>query len=159
MEFNATNIFLLIINILAFLFVIYNDLLLPFLRGKTILTIKLRSRGRADGYLFIGIIAIMFITNTFYRDGERATSILLLIMGLLFIYISFIRGRKVIFKKTGFYHALLFFSYASIERINVSEDGFLVLENGKQRLMLPTRSETDLKKMIATIETYRKKSK
>lgn len=155
MEFNATNIFLLIIIVLALIFVIYNDLLLPVLNGKTVLTVKLRSRGKSDGYLFVGIIAVMFITNTFYRDGEMATSILLLILGVIFIYISFIRGRKILFKSTGFYHALLFFPYSTIERINVSEDGFLVLENGKQRLMLAARTEADLKKMISTIETHR----
>ncbi|MGJ0465146.1 Lmo0779 family protein, partial [Listeria monocytogenes] len=48
----------------------------------------------------------------------------------------------------------LFFPYAKIERMNLSEDGVLVIETNRQRLMLFARSEKDLEKMLAVFTTY-----
>ncbi|MBC1342518.1 DUF986 family protein [Listeria welshimeri] len=154
MTWDATNIFLLVANILTILYILYNDAVIPLWKGKTVLTVKLRSRGRWDGYIFVGIIALLFISNTFFREGPQLTSILLAVMGILFIYICFFRSSKAVFKETGLFYALLFFPYSKIERINLSEDGILVIETNRQRLMLFARSEKDLEKMLAVFTKY-----
>ncbi|MBC2349856.1 YobD family protein [Listeria welshimeri] len=154
MTWDATNIFLLVANILTILYILYNDAVIPLWKGKTVLTVKLRSRGRWDGYIFVGIIALLFISNTFFREGPQLTSILLAVMGILFIYICFFRSSKAIFKETGLFYALLFFPYSKIERMNLSEDGILVIETNRQRLMLFARSEKDLEKMLAVFTKY-----
>lgn len=154
MTWDATNIFLLVANILTILYILYNDAVIPLWKGKTVLTLKLRSRGRWDGYIFVGIIALLFISNTFFREGPQLTSILLAVMGILFIYICFFRSSKAVFKETGLFYALLFFPYSKIERMNLSEDGILVIETNRQRLMLFARSEKDLEKMLAVFTKY-----
>ncbi|CAK20157.1 YobD family protein [Listeria welshimeri] len=154
MTWDATNIFLLVANILTILYILYNDAVIPLWKGKTVLTVKLRSRGRWDGYIFVGIIALLFISNTFFREGPQLTSILLAVMGILFIYICFFRSSKAVFKETGLFYALLFFPYSKIERMNLSEDGILVIETNRQRLMLFARSEKDLEKMLAVFTKY-----
>lgn len=92
--------------------------------------------------------------HTFFREGPFSTSVLLGIMGVLFIYICFFRSSKAVFKESGLFYALLFFPYAKIERMNLSEDGVLVIETNRQRLMLFARSEKDLEKMLAVFTTY-----
>lgn len=154
MTWDATNIFLLVANIFTILYILYNDAVIPLWKGKTVLTVKLRSRGRWDGYIFVGIIALLFISNTFFREGPQSTSILLAVMGILFIYICFFRSSKAVFKETGLFYALLFFPYSKIERMNLSEDGILVIETNRQRLMLFARSEKDLEKMLAVFTKY-----
>ncbi|MBC1646942.1 YobD family protein [Listeria welshimeri] len=154
MTWDATNIFLLVANILTILYILYNDAVIPLWKGKAVLTVKLRSRGRWDGYIFVGIIALLFISNTFFREGPQSTSILLAVMGILFIYICFFRSSKAVFKETGLFYALLFFPYSKIERMNLSEDGILVIETNRQRLMLFARSEKDLEKMLAVFTKY-----
>ncbi|MBC1644778.1 DUF986 family protein [Listeria welshimeri] len=154
MTWDATNIFLLVANILTILYILYNDAVIPLWKGKTVLTVKLRSRGRWDGYIFVGIIALLFISNTFFREGPQLTSILLAVMGILFIYICFFRSSKAVFKETGLFYALLFFPYSKIERMNLSEDGILVIETTRQRLMLFARSEKDLEKILAVFTKY-----
>ncbi|MBC2302356.1 YobD family protein [Listeria welshimeri] len=154
MTWDATNIFLLVANILTILYILYNDAVIPLWKGKTVLAVKLRSRGRWDGYIFVGIIALLFISNTFFREGPQSTSILLAVMGILFIYICFFRSSKAVFKETGLFYALLFFPYSKIERMNLSEDGILVIETNRQRLMLFARSEKDLEKMLAVFTKY-----
>lgn len=154
MQWDATNIFLFVANILTLLYILYNDAVIPLWKGKSVLTVKLRSRGRWDGYIFVGIIALLFVSNAFFREGPFFTSVLLAIMGVLFIYICFFRSSRAVFKKTGIFYALLFFPYDKIERMNLSEDGILVIETNRQRLMLFARSEQDLEKMLAVFATY-----
>ncbi|MBC1732181.1 DUF986 family protein [Listeria seeligeri] len=154
MVWDATNIFLFVANILTLLYILYNDAVIPLWKGKSVLTVKLRSRGRWDGYLFVGIIALLFVSNAFFREGPFSTSVLLAIMGVLFIYICFFRSSRAVFKETGIFYALLFFPYDKIERMNLSEDGILVIETNRQRLMLFAKSEQDLEKMLAVFATY-----
>ncbi|MBF2598828.1 DUF986 family protein [Listeria seeligeri] len=154
MVWDATNIFLFVANILTLLYILYNDAVIPLWKGKSVLTVKLRSRGRWDGYLFVGIIALLFVSNAFFREGPFPTSVLLAIMGVLFIYICFFRSSRAVFKETGIFYALLFFPYDKIERMNLSEDGILVIETSRQRLMLFAKSEKDLEKMLAVFATY-----
>ncbi len=154
MVWDATNIFLFAANILTVLYILYNDAVIPLWKGKTVLSVKLRSRGRWDGYIFVEIIVLLFVSNTFFREGPFSTSVLLGIMGVLFIYICFFRSSKAVFKESGLFYALLFFPYAKIERMNLSEDGVLVIETNRQRLMLFARSEKDLEKMLAVFTTY-----
>ncbi|MBM5596032.1 DUF986 domain-containing protein [Listeria seeligeri] len=154
MVWDATNIFLFVANILTLLYILYNDAVIPLWKGKSVLTVKLRSRGRWDGYLFVGIIALLFVSNAFFREGPFSTSVLLAIMGVLFIYICFFRSSRAVFKETGIFYALLFFPYDKIERMNLSEDGILVIETNRQRLMLFAKSERDLEKMLAVFATY-----
>lgn len=80
MVWDATNIFLFAANILTVLYILYNDAVIPLWKGKTVLSVKLRSRGRWDGYIFVGIIVLLFVSNTFFREGPFSTSVLLGIM-------------------------------------------------------------------------------
>ncbi|WP_099223588.1 Lmo0779 family protein [Listeria costaricensis] len=153
MDFNATNIFLIILNIAALAFILYDGVVLSLWKGKTVLKVNLRTRGRWDGYIFVGLIVLLFASNIM-RGGDLSTTILLGIMGLLFVYICFMRSSKAIFKKTGLFYALLFFPYANIERMNLSEDGVLVIETGRQRLMLFVKSADDLEKMLQVFAEY-----
>ncbi|MBC1371731.1 DUF986 domain-containing protein [Listeria booriae] len=148
MSFDATNIFLLIMIAGAFLFSFYDGVVLHFWKGKTVRSIPLRSRGKWDGYIFVGLIILLFISNAFLRHGPMSTSVLLAILGVLFFYICFIRKGRIIFKEHGFFYALLFFEYKKMERINLSEDGVLVIETGRQRLLLFARNEQDLAEML-----------
>lgn len=153
MEWTATNIFLLIFSIGALAFILYDGIVIALWKGHTKLKVRLRSRGKWDGYIFIGLIILLFAMNI-SRNGPFSTSVLLGILGVLFIYISFFRGSNVVFKEDGLFYALFFFPYSQIERMNLSEDGVLVIETGRRRLMLFAKSTDDLEKMMKVLAMY-----
>ncbi|MHC5250790.1 DUF986 family protein [Listeria kieliensis] len=154
MEWTATNIFLLIFVIGTVLFILYDLIVLAFWKGATKLKVALRSRGRFDGYIFFGLLVLLFALNI-SRNGSMSTTVLLGILSVLFFYIALFRKPHAIFKAEGFFYTFIFFPYAQIERINLSEDGILVIETGRSRLMLRPRSKADLDKMMKTIAEYK----
>ncbi|WP_163654601.1 DUF986 family protein [Listeria sp. PSOL-1] len=151
MEWTITDLFLLILNIGALLFIIYDGLILTLWKGQTRLKVNLKSRNRSDSYIFVGLIALLLFSNIF-RDGAFSTTILLAIMEILFLFICFIRQPKVIFKENGLFYRVIFYPYIQIERVNLSEDGILVLETGRQRLLLFAKNPDDLQKILTFLK-------
>ncbi|EUJ30327.1 hypothetical protein MFLO_10918 [Listeria floridensis FSL S10-1187] len=154
MEWNGTNIFLLIFTIGVLLFTIYDGLVLSFWKGATKLKVPVRTRGRFDGYIFVGMLALLLFLNI-SRNGPVLTTILLGILVLFFVYIAFFRRPSAVFKETGLFYNLVFVPYSRIERINLSEDGILVIETGRQRLMIFPKDKVDLDKMLQVLAKYK----
>lgn len=103
MVWDATNIFLFAANILTVLYILYNDAVIPLWKGKTVFKCQIAFSWTLDGYIFVGIIVLLFVSNTFFREGPFSTSVLLGIMGVLFIYICFFRSSKAVFKESGLF--------------------------------------------------------
>lgn len=128
MVWDVINIFLFVVNILMVLYILYNDVVILFWKGKMVLSVKLCFCGCWDGYIFVGIIVLLFVFNMFFCEGLFFIFVLFGIMGVLFIYICFFCSLKVVFKEFGFFYVLLFFFYVKIEWMNLFEDGVFVIE-------------------------------
>ncbi len=154
MVWDATNIFLFAANILTVLYILYNDAVIPLWKGKTVLGVKLRSRGRWDGYIFVGIIVLLFVSNTFFREGPFFHFCTAWDYGCVIHLYLLLPQFESCFQRIRTFLCPVILPLCKIERMNLSEDGVLVIETNRQRLMLFARSEKDLEKMLAVFTTY-----
>ena len=141
---SITDIGLLVIIALALLFAIYDEFIVDFfLKGKTRLKIGLRRLNRIDALIFIGLVGILIYQNITAK-GTVFTTTLLLILALMAIYLAYIRRPKLIFKQDGFFYANFFINYNRIKSMNLSEDGYLVIDLEKRRLLIKVEHLDDL---------------
>lgn len=141
---SVTDITLLIIIALALLFAIYDEFIVDFmLKGKTRLKIGLHRLNRVDALIFIGLVFILIYQNII-AGGTVLTTTLLLVLVLMAVYLAYIRRPKLVFKQDGFFYANFFISYDRIKNMNLSEDGFLVIDLEKRRLLIKVKHLDDL---------------
>ncbi len=141
---SVTDIGLLVIITLALLFAIYDEFIVDyFLKGKTRLKIGLHRLNRVDALIFIGLVCILIYQNI-TSNGTVFTTTLLLVLVLMACYLAYIRRPKIIFKADGFFYANFFIQYDRIKNMNLSEDGFLVIDLEKRRLLIKVKQLDDL---------------
>ncbi len=137
---NAT---LLLTIILFMAYAIYDQLIMPALKGKTGLEVPLQRRNRLDSLIFIALIAILIWKNV-QTHGSRLTTTLLMIMAFLSLYLFWIRIPKALFKYEGFFFANFFIRYERIKQMNLSEDGVLVIRLEQRQLLIQVQHLDDL---------------
>ncbi|MDA6077882.1 DUF986 family protein [Edwardsiella anguillarum] len=131
---SLTDIALLVFIVLFLLYAIYDEAIMPRQRSATLLRVNLKRRNKADSLIFIGLLAILA-----YRNISDQGAPLPLAIGdphggrHLHFYL---RWPKLLFKQQGFYYGNVFIDYARIRGMNLSEDGFLVIDLEKRRLLI-----------------------
>lgn len=146
MTITDSVLILFIVALLAW--AIYDELILDYRHGKTLLAIPLLRRGRADSAIFIGLLAIL-IYNNVSSQGALATTWLLGGLGLIALYLFWMRIPKIRFKSTGFYFSGGWTEYNHIKAMNLSEDGILVFQLEKRRLLVRVRNIDGLEKIYS----------
>lgn len=143
---HINNIFIiLIISLLTYIF--YNEFVVNFIKGETILKINLKRKNKMDVAIFIALIMI-YMYNNIESFSSPLTVYLLSGFLLLIIYIFYIRRPELIFKKDGFFHCSIFIIYKDIQKIKLSEDGILVIYLKKRSLFIEVVYFEDFKKML-----------
>ncbi|HID4046504.1 TPA: DUF986 family protein [Pluralibacter gergoviae] len=138
---------LLIAFIAALLaFAIYDQFILPRLKGPVLLATPLLRRGRVDGIIFVGLVAILIWQNIVNR-GQPITTWLLCALALMGLYLFWIRIPKIVFKSGGLFFAGAWIAYSRIKAMNLSEDGVLVMQLEQRRLLIRVRNINDLERI------------
>ncbi len=141
---SVTDIGLVVIIALALAFALYDEFIVDWiLKGKTKLKIGLRRQSRIDGLIFIGLVLILVYQNI-NNNGTVITTTLLLILIAMAAYLAYIRRPKIIFKQEGFFYANVFIRYTRIKNMNLSEDGYLVIDLEQRRLLIQVQQLDDL---------------
>ncbi|RLM26827.1 hypothetical protein BIY29_04220 [Brenneria alni] len=142
----VTDIALVVLIALALIYAIYDEFIMDRLKGKTQLRISLKRVNRLDALIFIGLVSILIYQNVM-NHGEVITTSLLLFLAFMAIYLAYIRNPKLLFKSTGFFYANIFISYNRIRNMNLSEDGILVIDLERRRLLIQVSQLDDLEKI------------
>lgn len=143
---SLTDGVLLIFTALMLVYAIYDEFGMNLLKGKTLLKVQLKRRNRVDCLIFVGLIAILIYRNV-TTQGAVLTTYLLISLALIAIYISYIRCPKMLFKAQGFFYANTFIEYNRIKAMNLSEDGILVIDLERRRLLIQVTQLDDLEKI------------
>ena len=144
MTFTDLVIILFILALLAY--AVYDQFIMPRRNGPVLLAIPLLRRSRVDGLIFVGLIAIL-IYNNITQHGTPITTWLLSALALMGLYLFWIRTPKIIFKPRGFFFTNVWIEYQRIKEMNLSEDGVLVMQLDKRRLLIRVKNIDDLERI------------
>lgn len=134
-----TDIGLALMTAVALLFALFDEFIVDYvLRGKTRLRVPLRRQGRLDGLIFIVLLLILLYKNI-TTGGTVLTSTLILMLGMMVVYLAYIRRPRMLFKAEGFFYGNIFIRYSRIKNMNLSEDGYLVIDLEKRRLLIQVK--------------------
>ncbi len=139
----VTEIVLMVLIALMLGWALYVEIAPERRRGHTLLKVALLRRSPVDTAIFTALLAIL-VYNNLVNHGSLLTTWLLCGTALLAIYIGWLRTPWLRFKKGGFFYGPLWISYARISTMNLSEDGVLVVQLEKQRLLIRVRNIDDL---------------
>jgi len=114
--------------------------------GNTLLRVPLLKRGRADSLIFTGLVAILIWQNI-ASHGALLTTWLLGALALVAIYLFWLREPQLRFKREGFFFAGGWVKYDQIKAMNLSEDGILVMQLTRRRLLIRVKNIDDLEKI------------
>ncbi|CCJ89019.1 FIG00554165: hypothetical protein [Cronobacter turicensis 564] len=114
--------------------------------GNTLLRVPLLKRGRADSLIFTGLVAILIWQNI-ASQGALLTTWLLGALALVAIYLFWLREPQLRFKREGFFFAGGWVKYDQIKAMNLSEDGILVMQLARRRLLIRVKNIDDLEKI------------
>lgn len=131
------------------LILFYLDVLIPKQKGKTLLTVPLRSLHRIDGVIFICLLSV-----TLYYDKEGISgNKLFLLLGLigLSIYFYFIRTPKLRIKESGFFYGLFFINYEAIVSMQLNEKGVLFFNLRHKTLDIHVAKLQDLERLYQVL--------
>ncbi|WP_025121890.1 MULTISPECIES: DUF986 family protein [unclassified Serratia (in: enterobacteria)] len=143
---SLTDSVILIFIVLMLAYALYDEFGMNLLKGKTLLKVQLKRSNRVDCLIFVGLVAILIYQNV-TSQGAPVTTYLLISLALIALYISYIRWPKMLFKATGFFYANAFIDYRRIKAMNLSEDGFLVIDLEQRRLLIQVTHLDDLEKI------------
>ncbi|WP_340608765.1 DUF986 family protein [Xenorhabdus bharatensis] len=143
---SLNDIVLIILILLMFAFAIYDEFIVNHLRGKTLLTIKLKRKHRIDALIFIILVSIIIYNNA-VTQGNPLTTYLLSFIILISIYFGYMRSPKLIFKKEVFYYSNRLFYYDKIKAMNLSEDGILMIDFETKKIYIAVTKLDDLEKI------------
>lgn len=143
---SLTDSVILIFIVLMLAYALYDEFGMNLLKGKTLLKVQLKRSNRVDCLIFVGLLAILVYQNV-TSQGAPITTYLLISLALVALYISYIRWPKMLFKATGFFYANAFIDYRRIKAMNLSEDGFLVIDLEQRRLLIQVTHLDDLEKI------------
>ncbi|ADO48229.1 DUF986 family protein [[Enterobacter] lignolyticus] len=141
-----TDLVLVLFIIALMAYAVYDQFIMPRRNGPVLLSIPLLRRGRADGLIFVGLVAIL-IYNNINSHGELMTTWLLSALALMGLYLFWIRVPHIIFKSHGFFFNNVWIEYNRIKEMNLSEDGVLVMQLEQRRLLIRVKNIDDLEKI------------
>ncbi|MFI3037244.1 DUF986 family protein [Atlantibacter hermannii] len=141
-----TDWVLILLIIVLLVWAIYDEVIMPARKGKTLLALPLLRRSRVDGAIFVGLVCIL-IYNNLAAQGALLTTWLLGALALLAIYLFWLRQPKIIFKTHGFFFANVWIEYNRIKGMNLSEDGVLVMQLEQRRLLVRVKKIDDLERI------------
>lgn len=133
--------------ILILLYLVYDYIIIDRLKGKTLLSLRLRKRNIMDTLIFAALFAFIAIIN-FFRGGDIIVTYLLIALVALYLILSYVRQPQVRFKQDGFFYGNFFVRYDAIEQMNLAEDGILAIIANKRRHLLYARNIDELEQML-----------
>ncbi|MTD39478.1 DUF986 family protein [Erwinia sp. CPCC 100877] len=144
MDLTEIILFALIVSMLGW--ALYVEVAPERRRGRTRLTVPLLRRSPADTAIFTALLAIL-VYNNLVNHGSLLTTWLLCGTALLAIYTGWLRTPWLRFKTGGFFYGPLWISYSRVREMNLSEDGVLVVQLEKRRLLIRVRNIDDLEEV------------
>ena len=147
-----TDWVLLVFIVALLAYAIYDQFIMPRLKGPVLLAIPLLRRSRVDGIIFVGLVAILIYQNI-NANGQLITTWLLCALALMGLYLFWIRTPKIIFKSEGFFFGNVWIAWPRIKEMNLSEDGVLVMQLEQRRLLVRVRNIDDLERIYKLIST------
>lgn len=141
-----TDLVLVLFIIALLAFAIYDQFIMPRRHGTTLLSVPLLRSSRIDSVIFVVLIVIL-VYNNMTRHGALITTWLLCALALMGFYLFWIRSPKIIFKTEGFFFANAWIKYSRIQKMNLSEDGVLVMQLEQRRLLIRVKNIDDLEKI------------
>ncbi|AUI67038.1 MULTISPECIES: DUF986 family protein [Glaesserella] len=150
-----TNILLVLIICFSLLYVIYDQLIMDKLKGKTILTIRLARQAGIDSGILIFLIVVTLFQGL--QNGIASSTVFLLFGCIvLAVYSAFIRYPRLLLKEQGFFFGNIYFLYSNIAQINLSEQRVLVIDlKNNKRLYVRIQKENDIEKVVAFFGGYK----
>ncbi|ATO33259.1 hypothetical protein DZA65_02273 [Dickeya dianthicola] len=141
-----TDVVLMVSIALALLYAIYDEFIMDQRQGQTRLKVRLQRRYRLDALIFIVLVGIL-VYKSVTTHGSPLTTLLLFSLILMAIYLTMIRYPKLLFKDQGFFYANIYIPYHRIKNMNLSEDGILVIDLEKRRLLIAVKELDDLERI------------
>ncbi len=150
-----TNILLIIAIILSLSYIVYDQIIMDKLKGKTKLMIRLVRQANIDTGILIALIALILFQGV--QNGiEPLTVFLLSGCIVLAVYSAFIRYPRLLLKEQGFFFGNIYFLYSNIEQINLSEQSVLVIDlKSKKRLFVRIQHAEDIEKVVTFFGGYK----
>jgi uncharacterized membrane protein YobD (UPF0266 family) len=141
-----TFLYLTFFGLLAY--ILYDDLLVRLFKGKTVLSVRLKKRNYIDQLVLAALLVIIFISNAIKGENNTVMNIVLILLILALLYNTFIKTPCVRFKSDGFFYGLSYTKYDQVKKMNLSEDGVLVVDTNRRRMLLYARKIEDLEKVL-----------
>ncbi|MEQ6280545.1 DUF986 family protein [Kluyvera huaxiensis] len=143
---SITDLVLVLFIVALLAFAIYDQFIMPRRHSSTLLAVPLLRPGRVDSVIFVVLIVIL-VYNNVTSHGALITTWLLCALALMGFYLFWIRSPKIIFKTEGFFFGNVWIKYSRIQKMNLSEDGVLVMQLEKRRLLVRVKNIDDLEKI------------
>lgn len=141
-----TFLCLILAGLLAYIF--YDGILVRVLKGKTVLSVRLRKRNYLDQLILAVLLAIIFISNTVRGENNAVMNSVLILLVITLLYNTLIHAPSARFKADGFFYGLEFTKYDQVKNMKLSEDGVLVVDTQRRRMLLYARKIEDLEKIL-----------
>jgi uncharacterized membrane protein YobD (UPF0266 family) len=146
MTWTITFLYLTFFGLLAY--ILYDDFLVRLFKGKTVLSVRLKKRNYIDQLVLAALLVIIFISNAIKGENNTVMNIVLILLILALLYNTFIKTPCVRFKSDGFFYGLSYTKYDQVKKMNLSEDGVLVVDTNRRRMLLYARKIEDLEKVL-----------
>ncbi|WP_312241283.1 DUF986 family protein [Pantoea sp.] len=143
---SLTDALILLCILFGLAYALYDEAIMPRLKGPTRLQVSLQRRNKLDSLIFIGLLLIL-LWNNLSRHGPQLTTSLLLVLTFLAVWLFWIRRPKLLLKDRGIFFANAWIAYSRIRSMNLSEDGILVVQLEKRRLLIAVRELDDLERI------------
>ena len=143
---SLTDYAIIVFIALFLVFALFDEFLMESLQGKTQLKILLQRRNKLDSLIFIGLVAILIYNNVIHQ-GKQVTTFLLMALALIAAWTFWIRRPRLLLKKKGFFYANAWIAWSRISAMNLSEDGILVIQLERRRLLIHVKELDDLEKI------------
>lgn len=149
------NIILLIGIVAVLAFAIYDQVIMPKLKGETKLVVQLQRQVKGDAWILIGLIALTMVYGV--QNGIESLTIYLLAFSIILcVYVTFLRSPRLLLKEQGFFFANVFFEYANINQINLAQSQIIVIDlKSGRRLLVRIQTPEDIEKVVNFFGGYK----
>jgi len=149
-----TDLLLILCIATLLLFAIYHEAVLSRRKGVTLLRVALRRRHLPDSAIFIGLLLILLWKNV-SNAGSPLTTTLIMVLCALTFWLCWLRRPVLLLKQEGLFDNGIWIRYARIAAINLSQEGVLLLQLERRRLMIAVNTLDDLERIWRTLLTAR----
>ncbi|MDU8924000.1 DUF986 family protein [Pasteurellaceae bacterium LIM206] len=154
------NIILLLFIGVFFIYAVYDQFGMDWLKGKTKLKVRLKKQGKTDAIILIILLGLIIYQSFAEINMMQSFTLFLLATAIiLIIYGAFIRSPTLVLKEKGFFFGNLYLEYDKIRQINLANDNIIVidLKNGR-RLLAQLTSQSDTDAVVAFFGGYKDSS-